>query len=43
MIIKIVFRAFLYLNPLTVHVILNLYWAHFDKRYGEGKSNWPMK
>ena len=37
-IIKFVFRAFLYLNPSTVHVILNWYWAHFDKRYREGKS-----
>ena len=41
-IIKFVFRAFLYLSPSTVHVILNWYWAHFDKRYGEGKSNCCM-
>ena len=27
-IIKFVFRAFLYLNPLTVHVLFNWYWAH---------------
>ena len=25
---RFVFRAFLYLNPLTVHVVLNWYWAH---------------
>ena len=27
-IIRFVFRAFLYLNPLTVHVVLNWYWTH---------------
>ena len=27
-IIRFVFRAFLYVNPLTVHVVLNWYWAH---------------
>ena len=27
-IIRFVFRVFLYLNPLTVHVVLNWYWAH---------------
>ena len=27
-IIKFVFRALLYLNPATVHVILNKYWAN---------------
>ena len=27
-IIRFVFRAFLYRNPLTVHMVLNWYWAH---------------
>ena len=30
-IIKFAFRAFLYLNPSTVHVVLNSYLAHFDR------------
>ena len=33
----------LYLNPSTMYIILNCYWAHFDKGYIERKSNWCMK
>ena len=40
---KCIFRVFLFLNPSTVHVILNWYWARFVKSYIEGKSNRCMK
>ena len=36
-IIKFVFRAFLYFNPSTVHGVLNWYWVHFDKSYRENQ------
>ena len=39
-IIKFVFRAFLYLNSSSFHVVLNRYWAHtyFDKSYRENQT-----
>ena len=36
-IIKFIFRAFLYLNPSTEHVVLNCYWAQALISYKEGQ------
>ena len=38
--IKFVFRAFLYLNLSTVHVILNCYWEHTSKFTWNEFDNW---
>ena len=47
-IIKFVYRDFLYLNPSRVYVVLNWYWAHFGKSYQENQvvvwrsCFWPL-
>ena len=48
-VLKFVFGVFLYYNPSTVYVFLNLYWEKFDESYKENQIGvwsksclWPL-